>query len=163
MADSVLTLAIDDADHDRLQKVLKNLCRQSEHAKALIEKELLTSEPADSEEASKDEKKTAPQGKKRPIYSVCEMCREEYDVTKNTDEACTFHDGELGPLEEFWIDTDEDVWGPIDCDENKLQFPKGFKWDCCRKFADSLGCQTGRHEENASEKKKGVKRYRWTY
>lgn len=30
-----------------------------------------------------------------------------------------------------WADWDEDCHGPMDSEENKRLYPRGFKWTCC--------------------------------
>ena len=71
--------------------------------------------------------------------------------------------GGLEQDSEFWVDHDEDCHGPIDEDEMKVEYPEGFRWDCCEEHADSKGCETGYHEEDTSHWPKGAKRYRWSY
>ncbi|KAK8166994.1 hypothetical protein IWX90DRAFT_231555 [Phyllosticta citrichinensis] len=85
MTSEALIQAIELADLERLQTVLKYMCRKSEVANALAEKQLLTTE-------------TTARGKKRqcPRYAVCLQCREEYDVTENDGNSCEPHPGKSG-------------------------------------------------------------------
>lgn len=97
MADKTLNQAIESADTERLQKIVKDLCQRSSDSKEFVEKELLTdeTEPADSKETSKDSNGVPQQGKKRARYAICLRCREEYDVSKNLKDSCLRHEGSL--------------------------------------------------------------------
>ncbi|KAK7535850.1 uncharacterized protein J3D65DRAFT_626472 [Phyllosticta citribraziliensis] len=152
MSGDVLTRAINTADLERLQTVLINICQESEVSKALVSKQLLTETSDSDESTTKNQKESAPpRGKKRPRYAVCSLCREEFDVTQNSKTACKYHDEELEPTDDdFWADHDEDCHGPIDDEENKVNFPEGFVWSCCEGQADSEGCKTGWHEEKTN-------------
>lgn len=41
---------------------------------------------------------------------------------------------------DYWADHDEDCHGPIDTNENRREFPDGFRWSCCNKLGDEDGC-----------------------
>lgn len=61
---------------------------------------------------------------------------------------------------DFWADDD----GPVDTEENRKEFPEGFKWDCCNisgesKYEDSDGeewdgCEHGTHIESKTSSRK---------
>lgn len=66
----------------------------------------------------------------------------------DSDHACTYHDGDLEPDDDFFADHDEQIHGETDCEETRQEYPEGFIWDCCGGKLSSLsgrGCQTGRH------------------
>ncbi|CAM6092117.1 unnamed protein product [Calypogeia fissa] len=90
-------------------------------------------------------------GKKhaRPRFVTCQQCRKEFDVTKNNDKACSWHDLELEVDERHstWYDWDETCHGDMDSDENRKQYPEGFVWSCCGKDGKGKGCLTTAHKE----------------
>ena len=87
-------------------------------------------------------------GPVRTRYAHCVNCKEEFDVTDNMDDAgCVYHEGELEVDEDMFEDHDEDCHGPMDSDQNRIDFPEGFAWNCCDEDGRSEGCQTGRHVE----------------
>lgn len=56
---------------------------------------------------------------------------------------------------DFWADHNEDCHGKLDpyvCDEYVEDFPEGFRWDCCNKTSEAVGCQIGAHEYHAEFK-----------
>lgn len=62
--------------------------------------------------------------------------------------------GELEPDydDDAWPDHDEDCHGPIDTDENRMEFPEGFIWSCCDKQGHRSGCTRGRHTNIGSHR-----------
>ncbi|KAK7032773.1 hypothetical protein R3P38DRAFT_770695 [Favolaschia claudopus] len=79
-----------------------------------------------------------------PRWEQCENCDATYDVNEEGD-MCTFHPGEMEVDDEKFVDWDEDCHGPMDCDENRRQFPENFLWSCCEADGMSGGCATGKH------------------
>ena len=40
-----------------------------------------------------------------------------------------------------WADHDENCHGPIDTEENRIEYPEGFLWNCCDEVnGDTPGC-----------------------
>ena len=87
-------------------------------------------------------------GPARTRYAHCINCEEEFDVTDNADdEGCNYHDGELEVEQDMFVDHDERCHGPMDTEQNRIDYPENFTWSCCEGDGLSDGCQTGRHEE----------------
>ncbi|MDI1492373.1 MAG: hypothetical protein OHK93_003587 [Ramalina farinacea] len=87
-------------------------------------------------------------GMVRTRYTRCDNCKEEFDVTDNLDdEAFVYHDGELEVNEDMFADHDEDCHGPMDSEQNRIDYPEGFAWSCCNEDGSNAGCLTGRHLE----------------
>lgn len=66
----------------------------------------------------------------------------------------------IGELEvdnssDFWVDWWEQTHGPIDCPDNKEEYPEGFMWTCCERNGLEKGCKLGRHQSNPDLSKKG--------
>jgi hypothetical protein len=55
---------------------------------------------------------------------------------------------------DFWADTDEDCHGPIDSDENRSEYPEGFKWSCCGQLGDAPGCEETTHKAEPPPRKR---------
>ncbi|KAK8192841.1 hypothetical protein IWZ00DRAFT_264192 [Phyllosticta capitalensis] len=156
----VLIKAIEYADLERLHGVIKSICEESEVANALFEEKLLV--PISSGQDRKSGNAQKGGKRQRPRYAVCTNCKEEFDMTENDDEACDYHDGELEMVEDFWVDNEEETFGPNDTDENKAEYPEGFEWDCCNEQTDADGCKTGPHVEDKNHlPSEMVKRYKW--
>ncbi|KAI0550645.1 hypothetical protein F4679DRAFT_200268 [Xylaria curta] len=90
-------------------------------------------------------------GTKRKAEStimICIQCQSPFYEEDNDDKACRYHDGylEVDDTRDFWADHDEDCHGPIDTDENRVEFPEGFVWSCCDKLGYRSGCTRGRHD-----------------
>ncbi|KAK8192844.1 hypothetical protein IWZ00DRAFT_264195 [Phyllosticta capitalensis] len=142
----------------RLQAALENICRQSEVANALVERQLLVPIRPPKNDASVPQQGTKRQ---RTRYPMCKNCREEYDVTKNADDACKYHPGEMDYIESYWWeDQDKALECLMDHDSYKEYDPEGFMYNCCSGFADSKGCHTGRHRE-AKHFQPQMKRFKW--
>jgi len=58
-----------------------------------------------------------------------------------------------------WADHDEDCHGSYDTADMRIEFPEGFKWNCCGEYGDVEGCKVGPHEAEA-EKSRKVSRIR---
>lgn len=114
---TLLLNAIHSANLERVRTVLEEICNASLEAYNIACDRLLvelvddtSSDPSlDSEwkeselrEESEDEKKAVDASKKRrkPLsqrFEICKQCKEEYDVGRNYDDACNWHEG-ISPL-----------------------------------------------------------------
>ena len=45
----------------------------------------------------------------------------------------------------FWDDWEDDRFGEMDTEENREQYPEGFKWTCCGSNGNAIGCQASCH------------------
>ncbi|KAI0454731.1 hypothetical protein F5B21DRAFT_473958 [Xylaria acuta] len=98
-------------------------------------------------------------GTKRKAQSaimICVQCQGPFHEEDNHDTACRYHDGDLEVDDDgdFWADHDEDCHGPIDTDENRVQYPEGFVWSCCGKVGYRGGCTRGRHDATSGPRGK---------
>ncbi|KAI1753970.1 hypothetical protein F4782DRAFT_494610 [Xylaria castorea] len=89
-------------------------------------------------------------GGKRKAQSaimICVQCQDPFHEEDNHDKACRYHDGDLEVDDEndFWADHDENCHGTIDTNENRIEYPEGFVWNCCDKLGHRSGCTQGRH------------------
>ncbi|KAI0861784.1 hypothetical protein F4860DRAFT_159117 [Xylaria cubensis] len=89
-------------------------------------------------------------GTKRKAQSavmICVQCQSPFHEEDNYNKACRYHDGnlEVDYDSDVWADHDENCHGPIDTDENRLEYPEGFVWSCCDKLGHRSGCTRGRH------------------
>ncbi|KAI0436694.1 hypothetical protein F4803DRAFT_566649 [Xylaria telfairii] len=90
-------------------------------------------------------------GTKRKAQSaimICIQCQSPFYEEDNGDRKCKYHNGKLEVDYEgdAWADHDEDCHGTIDTDENRLEYPEGFRWSCCGKVGYRSGCTRGRHD-----------------
>jgi hypothetical protein len=53
---------------------------------------------------------------------------------------------------DFWADHDEDCHGTIDDEASRIEYPEGFKWDCCEELGDQKGCKRSRHRPDRSKR-----------
>ncbi|KAI3319157.1 hypothetical protein HD806DRAFT_510167 [Xylariaceae sp. AK1471] len=98
---------------------------------------------------------TGTKRKAQSVIKVCIQCQEPFYEEDNGDKACKYHDGELevDHQGDVWADHDERCHGTIDTDENRIEFPEGFVWNCCDKVGYRGGCTRGRH--NALDGQRG--------
>lgn len=52
--------------------------------------------------------------------------------------------------EDFWDDHDEDRFGAINDDSCKMEYPEGFRWDCCNQAGNVKGCSTATSHTNGT-------------
>lgn len=83
-----------------------------------------------------------------PVFE-CINCGKEFKESQNFDTACLYHYGvlEVDKKADCWIDWDEESQGPIDTADTREELPEGFRWSCCGKSGDSIGCCTAKHEK----------------
>ncbi|GME31605.1 hypothetical protein SVAN01_09028 [Neofusicoccum parvum] len=86
-------------------------------------------------------KKLAEKDLSAPKFRTCGQCTQEFDVTKNRNGSCFWHDGAL------------DV---IDADESKAKSPDAFQWSCCQKPGGATGCKVTRHNTKVPSGKRLV-------
>ncbi|KAF4552078.1 Hypothetical protein D9617_11g009250 [Elsinoe fawcettii] len=143
---STVEEAIRDASDDLLRDVIRFVLHIPD-ARAIIEQELLLPVPA-------AEATHITAGQKRKRYETCRYCHEEYDISRNDDEDCEAHTGDLEVDDEggFWDDHDEDCHGEIDSEEMREEYPEGFVWTCCNKKGDEEGGRVGKHEPGGERK-----------
>ena len=79
---SSLESVIATASADRLRAVLADICRANAEAKDIAQAALLATHPNGAT-------------LKRKRYETCENCHAEYDVTKNRNGDCVYHEGEF--------------------------------------------------------------------
>ncbi|KAF4534319.1 hypothetical protein BFW01_g11921 [Lasiodiplodia theobromae] len=137
MSSSPIVHAINSADNERLRKTLMAIIADP-RGKELVESELLV--PSNN---------TEERPKKRNRYEICAQCGEEFEYAKTKEYECVWHSGkcEVDWDSGEWDDTNEDVSGPIDTEENREEYPDGFYWTCCKGAADAQGCEKGFHKE----------------
>lgn len=158
----LLQAAIEHLTLDRLHTVLYKALNESPKARSVFERELLaplSPDSEDNEEAIAAKKKS---GRKRPRFEVCRWCKEEFDVTQNSENACNHHTGELKLNERAWQHHDAAQEGPFDTDENRETHLTGFNWDCCGADGDGDGCTTTAHILDENYDPKRPKRY-WEF
>ncbi|KAJ5747997.1 uncharacterized protein N7511_009693 [Penicillium nucicola] len=149
-----LSRSINDLSETRLRAVLKSICAQNDEARKEAESQLLVA-TTDSGESTESKKR------QRSRYAFCETCKEEFDVTTNTDESCRCHPEKCEPTEELYVDNDfaADEFG-VDNDDNRAEFPEWFRFDCCGgNLRDDPGCELDYHKER-SPLKSSLKRAR---
>ncbi|THU83158.1 hypothetical protein K435DRAFT_434090 [Dendrothele bispora CBS 962.96] len=89
-----------------------------------------------------------------PELVFCAKCNEQFDLnTEREAEECMVHPGALRADYESFVDWDEEVHGPIDCEETRRQFPENYSWTCCKQDGESHGCVHGLHEPALPSKK----------
>ena len=109
----LLLSAISHADKATLQSVLKSMCESSNECKAAASQHLLVTrvhEVVDLEDGDGDEDETEVESKgparkkqKRETlvaaevsrYETCATCHKRFDLTRNDEDACQLHDGEV--------------------------------------------------------------------
>ncbi|OJD38694.1 uncharacterized protein BKCO1_4000200 [Diplodia corticola] len=162
MLSSPVINAISSADDERLRKTLIAIIADP-HGKKLVENELLI--PANHSDANP---------KKRNKYEHCRQCGQEFEFALSKESECSWHSGSRPSLASyqissvlmpclgecdvdwdsgFWDDTDDDIFGPIDTDENREEYPEGFVWTCCGGQADAEGCKRGFHKQRGGAKR----------
>lgn len=67
--------------------------------------------------------------------------------------------GELEVNEEEFADWDERCHGPMDTEENQLEYPENFTWTCCEGIGGSEGCEIARHEPELQQDRRKRARY----
>ncbi|KAI4716904.1 hypothetical protein E4T48_06867 [Aureobasidium sp. EXF-10727] len=165
-----LTYAITHATLSRLQSLVQKLCDTSPTAKALVEEELLTASTPPTIDLTTEEPNeprqtiqqlVSSETAKRQRYTMCKHCKQEFDVTSNTEDSCQYHEGslEIDNEGDFWADWDEDCHGSIDSDLAE-EYPEGFKWSCCDGTGEEEGCMIGPHVVDGGYKPEEVKRRR---
>jgi hypothetical protein len=93
--------ALDTADIDRLRITLEKICKQSDVALSLVCNELLVQQSdlvGNKEKGSRNGVNGMSLKRKREEYvgvryATCKQCKEEFDVTKNGEDSCEWHDG----------------------------------------------------------------------
>ncbi|KAJ6785703.1 hypothetical protein PWT90_08711 [Aphanocladium album] len=90
---------------------------------------------------------TAPSSCGGADQAICIQCNEAFSILTPQQGHCRFHPGEMSPdyEDETWADTDENIHGPIDTEENKAEWPDAFNWDCCEQRGSAAGCEVGPH------------------
>ena len=117
-----------------------------------------------------------------PRWMICENCKEEYDAgTERKHGECRYHSGALRSLstwhgsrphsvcdrvsgdleadEDAFVDWDENCHGPIDCDENREEYPENFTWSCCDLDGRSEGCEKAEHQPEQEQGRRKRARY----
>jgi len=46
-----------------------------------------------------------------------------------------------------WDDWREDLYGEMDTEENRKEYPDGFEWTCCGESGEKAECEIGRHRD----------------
>lgn len=96
---ALLEDAMSSATLDRLHATLKRVCKDSAEAFNIACDELLISPrmPLGNNKENEDAGNIAGQKRKRDFvtqrYEICEQCDQEFDVTKNKNDSCTWHEG----------------------------------------------------------------------
>lgn len=76
-----------------LREVFKSVCAKSDAARKEAESQLLLASSADSTatQAAGTEKSSDAGKTTVPRYALCGNCKEDFDVTANTDKTCRYH------------------------------------------------------------------------
>jgi hypothetical protein len=143
----LLHTAIEHLTLDRLHTVLYKALNESPKARSVFERELLVPSSLDPVDDKNAVAVAARQitGRKRLRFEKCRWCKEEFDVTRNPDNACNHHTGELvfNKRNQKHDDGVED--GLSDMDEKREHRLSGFTWDCCQVDEDDDGCEITAH------------------
>ncbi|KAL0945387.1 hypothetical protein HGRIS_000881 [Hohenbuehelia grisea] len=92
-----------------------------------------------------------------PRFEECVNCGEEFDLQEQREEEeCKFHPGSMQVDEESFADHDEACHGPMDTEQNRLDFPENFLWTCCDDDGNSEGCVQGFHSSEGLQKRRRV-------
>lgn len=111
-----LDKALKTATQSRLEKTLRSLCNNPAILPH-IEAALLTPSAVASSN-----------GNERPRYATCKRCFVEFQPSLAYHKACDWHPGEceVDWDNDFWADHDEDCHGPLDTDDNRVEYPEGL-------------------------------------
>jgi hypothetical protein len=142
----LLHTAIERLTLDRLHTVLYKALNESPKARSVFERELLVPSSLDPGNDINAVSARQNMGRKRLRFEKCSWCKEEFDITSNSDSACQHHTGELVFNKRTWKYDDELGDGLSDMDEKRENRPSGFVWDCCRADEDDDGCETSTHK-----------------
>ncbi|KAI5200919.1 hypothetical protein E4T39_05516 [Aureobasidium subglaciale] len=155
----LLQTAIEHLTLDRLHTVLYKALNESPKARSVFEKEILVPPVVDSDKDENVVEVKSRVGIKRPRFEMCRWCKEEFDVTENTEDSCI----EIGELvvDDRTRPCHDDMEHEL-VDTNRRDCPDGFKWTCCREGGYDDGCNTTAHEidERHDTNSKKHKRYR---
>lgn len=125
----------------RLREVLARLIDRELPVEIALSKELITFNPETRAIV--------------PRWETCPNCYEDYDVnTQREDGECQFHPGESAVDKTAFVDHDENVYGPMDTEENRAFFPEKFTWSCCQGRRDDPGCVRNQHQASALRKRR---------
>ncbi|KAK6063997.1 hypothetical protein SCUP234_12603 [Seiridium cupressi] len=76
---------------------------------------------------------------------ICVQCQEPYHESDNGGKhPCKYHNGNVSPAPIF---SDVTSHAGKDCEENREEYPDGFKWSCCDKNGTHPGCTRGQHRD----------------
>ncbi|KAM0815541.1 hypothetical protein AB5N19_01340 [Seiridium cardinale] len=76
---------------------------------------------------------------------ICTQCQEPYHESDNGGKRpCKL---ECDYDSSVWGDWDTNCFGEQDCEENREEYPDGFKWSCCDKNGTHPGCTRGQHRD----------------
>jgi hypothetical protein len=153
---SLLQTAIEHVTLDRLHTVLFKALKESPKARSVFERELLVLSSTDSEDNEETIAAKTRIGRKRPRFEICRWCKEELDVTKNPDDACNHHTGEL----ELKGRARQHPDGLKDAGGKRENCPDGSIWNCCRADGNDDGCKATAHEIDDDYDLRKPKRYR---
>lgn len=98
-------------------------------------------------------------------YTICENCKQRFDVTMNSYRDCYWHEGKTSLLTtcersidtsigmemldydaDIWADHDERCHGPMDSFIDDPDYDEGFLWDFCDAEGYNEGCKFTKHK-----------------
>lgn len=83
-----------------------------------------------------------------PRFDTCSHCGEEFNVTLNKGEVCSWHVGTKEMFEDasIWGDFEDDREGQTRYETSDIpDYAEGWQWTCCGKLGDEEGCLKGPH------------------
>lgn len=108
-----------------------------------------------STEAHTQPQSDSPVNKKRKLEHgpprrlvICKKCGCPYDIHKDSNQLCIFHPGCMDRDEEAGEGIDD--YGSISDRDHQVNEPELYRWSCCSKNGEELGCQQGRHRRNGA-------------
>ncbi|KAI1426941.1 hypothetical protein F5Y12DRAFT_222298 [Xylaria sp. FL1777] len=154
-------LKIANAPEDIVRAVLIALCQDPVQEKKVmsyfVKLEELRSEgegidaSTSTNEQNNDGGRTNAKGpKKRMAISeigICELCKEPFSADDNRSNGCRYHPGymEVNDDASTWDDWEDWREGDPELEENKEEYPEGYRWNCCQQSGESVGCTRGQH------------------
>ncbi|KAG7090026.1 hypothetical protein E1B28_011647 [Marasmius oreades] len=145
-----LRAALKTVPTTRLQEILMALIEQIPAVERAMTKEFVVSRAKALKRHREEDDESEPEHVER-----CTKCHREYDAAVEPENgACSFHPGNMEPNRGMFVDWDEDVHGPIDCEKTRKEYPANFSWSCCEEDGVSSGCVKTVHEPVRSHNKK---------
>ncbi|KAJ5345197.1 hypothetical protein N7452_003201 [Penicillium brevicompactum] len=137
-----------------LREVFKSVCAKSDAARKEAESQLLllllaSSADSPASQALGTEKSSAAGKTTVPRYALCGNCKEDFDVTANTDKSCRYHPSFSEADQDSHLYEDLDDWMEADTEENREEWPECFIFLCCEQNLrdNPHGCKVDFHRQ----------------